>query len=239
MRFSPLAASASRLGVPAVCNSKRDERGTLSMKSRIGNWLPLLLAICFAAILWADVTLAADPDHEFTVTSSTFKDGATLPLSAIYADSSCTYNGAIGGDTSPELSWRNAPHGTRSFVVVSYDVTASFTHWGMYNIAGKANALPANAGVAGSSYGTQVANDFGDQSYDGPCPPMTLTPYVHQYVFTVYALDTTLPTLPTHGDFSPGAEALYHALLRAGRQDHILASASITGYYASTAPPGN
>jgi Raf kinase inhibitor-like YbhB/YbcL family protein len=211
------------------------------MKSRIPTWLPLLLTFCLAAILWADVTLAADPghDHDFTVTSSTFKNGATLPLSAIYANSGCTYNGAIGGDVSPELSWSNAPRGTRSFVVVLYDVTASFTHWGMYNIAGKVNSLPENAGAAGSTYGTQVANDFGDLSYDGPCPPMTETPYVHRYVFTVYALDAPLPTLPTRGDFSPGAEALYHALLKAGREDHILASASITSYYASTAPPGN
>lgn len=211
------------------------------MKPRVGSWLPLLLMFCLAAILWTNVALAADPghDHDFTVTSSTFKDGATLPLSTIYADSSCTYNGAIGGDMSPELSWRNAPRNTRSFVVVLYDVTASFTHWGMYNVSAKTTSLPANAGIAGSSFGTQVANDFGDLSYDGPCPPMTLTPYVHQYVFTVYALDTTLPTIPTYGDFSPGAEALYPALLRAGREGHILASASITSYYASTAPAGN
>jgi Raf kinase inhibitor-like YbhB/YbcL family protein len=210
------------------------------MKSSIRSLglVPLLLTFCLAAVLSADATVAAGPDHDFTVSSSTFKDGATLPLSAIYADSGCTYNGAIGGDISPELSWKNAPRGTRTFVVVTYDVTASFTHWGMYNISGTAQGLPANAGVAGSSYGQQVANDFGDLSYDGPCPPMTLTPYVHQYVFTVYALDTALPTLPTYGDFSPGAEALYHALLKAGREDHILETASITAYYASTAPPG-
>ncbi|HEX5421998.1 MAG TPA: YbhB/YbcL family Raf kinase inhibitor-like protein [Candidatus Acidoferrales bacterium] len=211
------------------------------MKLRINSWLPLLFVFCLAAILWTKVAVAGDygHDHEFTVTSSTFKGGATLPLSTIYADSGCTYNGAIGGDVSPELSWRNAPRGTRSFVVVLYDVTASFTHWGMYDISGNVNRLPANAGAAGSSYGKQVSNDFGDLSYDGPCPPMTLTPYVHQYVFTVYALNAPLPTIPTYGDFSPGAEALYHALIRAGREDHILASASITGEYASTAPPGN
>lgn len=100
--------------------------------------------------------------------------------------------------------------------------------------------------MAGSTYGTEVNNDFlfGDLSYDGPCPPgAPYTPAAHEYAFTVYALDTTLPTLPTYGNppynFPPGAEALYHALLKAGREDHILASASITGYYASTAPPGN
>jgi Raf kinase inhibitor-like YbhB/YbcL family protein len=209
------------------------------MKSRTANWLPVLLTLCLTTVVWAGVTLASDQDRDFSVSSSTFSAGATLPLSTIYADSSCTYNGSVGGDMSPELSWKNAPRGTRSFVVVLYDVTASFTHWGIYDISGNVNRLPQNAGIAGSSYGTQVANDFGDLSYDGPCPPMTYTPYIHQYVFTVYALDTTLPNLPTYGDFSPGAEALYHALLKAGREQHILASASITSYYASTAAPGD
>ena len=101
----------------------------------------------------------------------------------------------------------------------------------MYNISGEASGLPQNAGVVGSNYGLQVSNDFGDLSYDGPCPPPQFNPVVHQYVFTVYALDIKLPTLPTFGDFPPGAEALYHALLAAGRGGHILKSASITGHF--------
>ena len=28
--------------------------------------------------------------------------------------------------------------------------------------------------------------------YEGPCPPNNYTPYVHDYVITVYALDTCL-----------------------------------------------
>src|SRR6516162_4977228 len=75
-----------------------------------------------------------------------------------------------------------------AFIVVMYDVTASFTHWGMYNIASTTTSLPQNAGVVGSTYGTQIYNDFGDPSYDGPCPPTTMTPLSHQYVVTVYAL---------------------------------------------------
>jgi len=55
-------------------------------------------------------------------------------------------------------------------VVILYDVTASFTHWGMYNIASHVDTLPMNAGVSGSAYGTEVINDFGNAQYDGPCP---------------------------------------------------------------------
>ena len=108
---------------------------------------------------------------------------------------------------------------------------ASFTHRAMYNIAPTTTELPENAGVAGSTYGAQVANDFGDLSYDGPCPPPQYTPKVHHYVFTVYALDVELPTLPSFGAFPPGAEGLYHALIRAGRYGHILATASIDGFF--------
>jgi len=56
----------------------------------------------------------------------------------------------------------------------------------------------------------------------------------HHYVFTVYALDVTLPTLPSFGDFPPGAEALYHALIDAGKCGDILETASIDGFF-----PGN
>jgi len=186
-----------------------------------------------------------DDDH-FRLTSSTFQNKGTLPLSTIFNSPSssnptlnaCTVDGRAGGDESPQLSWTGAPQGTRSFVVILYDRTASFTHWGMYDISPKTTSLPANAGVASSTFGTQVANDFGDLSYDGPCPPTTLTPLVHEYIFTVYALDERLPALPTFGNFTPGSEALYHALIEAGKHGHILDQASLTGFYSAAAPPG-
>ena len=169
--------------------------------------------------------------HRFQVTSTTFSDGGTLPLSTVF-NQCMPYPG--GGNRSPELSWTNAPRHTRSFVVVSYDVTASFTHWGMYNIARTTTELPENAGIAGSTFGLQVHNDFGrtNLEYDGPCPPPQLNPPVHQYVFTVYALDTAV-ALPSFPDFPPGAEALFQALIRAGMRGHILARASISGFFPS------
>jgi len=171
--------------------------------------------------------------HRFRVTSTTFSDGGTLPLSMVF--NQCTpYPG--GGNMSPELSWTNAPRDTRSFVVVCYDVTASFTHWGMYNIAPTTTELPENAGIAGSRFGLQAHNDFGRNNleYDGPCPPPQLNPPVHHYVFTVYALDIGALALPSFPDFPPGAEALFQALIQAGRREHILASASISGFFPSS-----
>ena len=175
----------------------------------------------------------------FRLLSFQFKNDGTLPISTIFNNPSngvntCSIDGSPGGNRSPELHWRNAPPRTRTFVVVDYDVTAAFTHWGMYNIPPTTHALPENAGVAGSSFGSQVFNDFflGEQ-YDGPCPPNGVQPFAHRYVFTVYALDVEL-TLPGSPNFPPASETLYHALIEAGREGHILGSASLTGLYSST-----
>ena len=129
-----------------------------------------------------------------------------------------------------------APWGTRSFVVAIFDVTASFTHWGMYNISAATDSLPAGAGAAGSAYGDQVYNDFLDQSYDGPCPPIGVQPYSHRYVLTVYALDEELQLAPSV-NFPPYAETLWYALLEATEHGHVLARASITGFYSATPSP--
>jgi Raf kinase inhibitor-like YbhB/YbcL family protein len=177
-------------------------------------------------------------ENEFRVSSQTFKNDKILPISTIHNIVAnnvnvCSVDGAPGGNESPELSWTGAPRNTRSFAVVAFDVTASFTHWGMYNIPGSVPGLPENAGVAGSSYGTQVYNDFFiAPEYDGPCPPNSLTPYVHRYVFTVYALDVELHSLGS-ANFPANAETLYQALIKAEHEHHILATAHITGLYST------
>lgn len=157
----------------------------------------------------------------------------------VNGQNSCTASGAAGQDRSPELSWNGAPWGTRSFVVVLYDTTAAFTHWGMYNIAGNINQLPQNAGVANSAYGSQIENDFLlGQQYDGPCPPAGYAPEIHHYVFTVYALSTTL-NLPGSANFPANGEALYQALIEAGERGQILAQASLTALYSATPGTGH
>jgi Raf kinase inhibitor-like YbhB/YbcL family protein len=204
---------------------------------------PLTLVALFVAIpqLTAQAGQWGNPEGQFQLSSSTFENNTTLPLSTlsnipVNGVNGCSVDGSPGGNQSPELSWSHAQPGTRSFVVVAYDVTAAFTHWGMYNISHKATGLPENAGVNGSKYGTQVVNDFFiGAEYDGPCPPANVSPFVHHYVFTVYALDIEL-TLPSSANFPATAETLYQALIEAGRRGHILESASITGLYSTTPP---
>lgn len=198
----------------------------------------LTVAAAFALIA-APVRLAAQDPGTFQVTSTTFHRDSFLPLSMIdnipgNGVNTCSINGAPGGDQSPELSWTQPSPGTRSFVVVLFDVTASFTHWGMYNISGSARGLPQNAGVPNSQFGQEILNDFeAGQEYDGPCPPANIAPFVHTYVFTVYALDEEL-TLPSSANFPANAETLYQALIKAGSEGHVLDKASIAGFYSTT-----
>ena len=138
-----------------------------------------------------------DHHDRFRVTSATFENDSTLPISVINnitippgfpnaGSNGCSIDGAPGGNESPELSWTDAPRSTRSFAVVAFDETANFTHWGMYNIPADTTELPQNAGVAGSTLGEQVLNDSSNGAeYYGPCPPPNYPPNVHHYVFTV------------------------------------------------------
>jgi Raf kinase inhibitor-like YbhB/YbcL family protein len=207
------------------------------MKIRPGSLMLLLFSLSLSALAQVDTRIAAS--NGFQLSSTTFSNDTTLPLSMINnitvnGSNSCSIDGSAGGNQSPEMSWSNAPRTATSFVVVLYDDTAAFTHWGMYNISATATGLPENAGVAGSSYGSQIFNDFFvGAEYDGPCPPANVRPDVHHYFVTVYALNTTLK-LPSSPNFPASAESLYQALIKAGKAGHILASSNIVGLYSTT-----
>jgi Raf kinase inhibitor-like YbhB/YbcL family protein len=194
--------------------------------------------LTFSALSISLSGVAGAGDSDFKIHSDTFLNGTTLPISMVdqfplNGVNTCTADGSAGGNTSPQLSWENAPRDTRSFAVVMYDVTASFTHWGIYNIAGNKNGLSAGAGVPGSNYGEQVPNDFGSTGYEGPCPPPGVVPYAHHYVITVYALDQELK-LAVFANFPQNPDTLFNAIALAGAEGHVLARASIGGYFSAT-----
>lgn len=191
----------------------------------------LFLSTAFArSVARADQQEDRGRDHAFRISSTTFTNAGTLPLSMAEGPTLCGLV-ADGGNQSPQLSWENPPRGTRSFVVTMFDPTAAFTHWGMYNISRETKELPENAGVAGSTFGQQVFNDyFVGERYDGPCPPNNITPLNHEYLITVYALDDDINPVSTPPNFGggPTAETLYRAMF-----GHILGSASIHGFFSS------
>ncbi|PLK43613.1 YbhB/YbcL family Raf kinase inhibitor-like protein [Emticicia sp. TH156] len=105
--------------------------------------------------------------------------------------------GCGGKNSSPQLSWSDAPKGTKSFAVTIYDKDAptgsGFWHWVIFNIPADVTELKANAGDVRKAIAPkgaiQCINDYGEVGYAGPCPPPGGP---HQYLITVYALKTKL-----------------------------------------------
>ncbi|HZC27511.1 MAG TPA: YbhB/YbcL family Raf kinase inhibitor-like protein, partial [Actinopolymorphaceae bacterium] len=87
--------------------------------------------------------------------------------------------------TSPPLSWRGAPDGTKAYAVNMIDTDADdFVHWGVLNLAAGVHRLAAGQRSAGAGV-IVVRNGFGDTGYGAPCPPSGSP---HHYVVTVWAL---------------------------------------------------
>jgi Raf kinase inhibitor-like YbhB/YbcL family protein len=166
----------------------------------------------------------------FTVTSTSIKDGARIPVRFAAGDpkrpcrpGSTEICPCPGQNVSPNLRWSNAPEGTKSFAILMYDIDglsgAGVSHWVAYNIAPNVTELAEGDGTAGRKF-TGGKGTRGEANYLGPCPPRGDGP--HHYSFTVIALDLE-PKLP------PGLtrEAFLEAV-----KGHQLAASSIGGLFA-------
>jgi hypothetical protein len=120
---------------------------------------------------------------------------AFAPDGAIPAVHTCE-----GKDISPALAWKDAPAGTKSFVLIVDDPDApdpaaprmTWVHWVLYNIPATASGLAEGVAPSALPSGTREGlNDWGRTGYGGPCPPIGR----HRYFHKLYALDTVLPDL--------------------------------------------
>lgn len=124
----------------------------------------------------------------FAVTSASFKAGATVNTAQVFNQDDCK-----GGNRSPQLTWHDAPPGTRSFAVTMFDQDApgrGWWHWAVAGIPATVSSLPENASSSGflTKVGAvEARNDFDTDGYGGPCPPPGKP---HRYIVTVYALST-------------------------------------------------
>ncbi len=157
----------------------------------------------------------------FSLTSTTVGGQATMEQ--VFNGFGCT-----GKNISPQLSWRNAPEGTKSFAITLYDPDAptgsGWWHWVVFDIPAGTTGIPAGAGtpdMPGMPAGAvQSVTDFGQTGYGGPCPPVGHGP--HQYIVTVYALKTDKLGL----DAKAGAPMVGFNL-----NQQMLAKASLVFYY--------
>ena len=132
--------------------------------------------------------------------------------------------GCSGENISPELSWKDAPKGTKSFAITVYDPDAptgsGWWHWVVFDISKDKFTLPSGFGNSESKDVIQSMTDFGKTGFGGACPPVA--DKAHAYIFTVHALD--VETLALDKNSNPALVGYY---LNA----HSLAKASLISYY--------
>ncbi len=161
--------------------------------------------------------------------ASVFAEGFTLHSSDVHGQLSMAqvYNGfgCSGKNISPQLSWRHAPQGTKSFAVTAYDPDAptgsGWWHWLVFNIPENIDYLKTGASQKTMPEGSvESMTSFGKPGYGGACPPKGDRP--HRYVFTVYALDIRM----IHQPASAQSELIGFLLNR-----HAIAKTSLIAYY--------
>jgi Raf kinase inhibitor-like YbhB/YbcL family protein len=130
-----------------------------------------------------------------------------------------------GEDISPPLAWAGTPEGTRTFALIVDDPDAPdpakpqrvYVHWVVCNIPSTTTKFAENAAKRGLPPGAeQGSNDWGKQTYGGPCPPIGR----HRYFFKLYALDTQLSLK------NPNKAQLEKAM-----EGHVIGQAEIVGTY--------
>jgi len=138
------------------------------------------------------------------ISSPAFENNALIPIKF-----TCQ-----GQDINPELLIEGVPSGAKSLALIMDDPDApmgTWVHWVVYNIK------PVSRIEENSIPGKQCINNFGRESYGGPCPPSG----THRYFFKIYSLDTEL-NLPKNA--TKGA-------LEQAMRGHILDQTELVGLY--------
>jgi Raf kinase inhibitor-like YbhB/YbcL family protein len=175
--------------------------------------LILAVLVLFSSALFAQNT--------FTLSSNSLGGEATI-------NEEFNGFGCTGKNESPQLSWENAPAGTKSFAITMYDPDAptgsGWWHWVVFDIPSNISELPSSAGNVNLGLAPEGAiqsvTDYGSNGYGGPCPPEGHG--IHQYVITVHALKTD--KLGLDQSTNPAVVGFY-------LWNNTLAKASIVTYY--------
>ncbi|MCT7567525.1 YbhB/YbcL family Raf kinase inhibitor-like protein [Aliarcobacter butzleri] len=132
--------------------------------------------------------------------------------------------GCSGENISPQLSWENAPKGTKSFAITVYDPDAptgsGWWHWVVFDIPSNKTTLASGFGNSNSKEAIQSITDYGKTGFGGACPPVG--DKAHRYIFTVHALD--IETLGLDKNTNAATVGYYI-------NSHTIAKASIISYY--------
>jgi Raf kinase inhibitor-like YbhB/YbcL family protein len=179
-----------------------------------------------AGIFLLALTSMASAQGVFTLTSTTFKDGQLMPRKVSNVNPQNA--NCVGENVSPQLSWSNAPEGTKSFAILMEDPeargAAGVHHWVAYGIPPTVMSFaegevskPSDKYVGGKS--TQ-----GVGNYSGPC---TGPGAPHHYTFVLIATDFDPKELP------PGLtrEEFLAKLVPQGGMSHAKGTTGLVGLF--------
>lgn len=159
--------------------------------------------------------ISAEP--VFYLESSAFNHGEPIP----------DLHTPSGQDVSPNLTWANAPRGTKSFVLVMDDPDApggTYTHWVVYDIPAWVEMLSQDSGAAGAANlppdASHATNSAQTPHYQGPDPPMGET---HHYYFKLYAVGIPFLNISFNS----------HAQIMSAISGSILGKAELMGTWAN------
>ncbi|RNC78708.1 YbhB/YbcL family Raf kinase inhibitor-like protein [Piscirickettsia salmonis] len=137
-------------------------------------------------ILYTAPLLAAISLNSFAMqlTSQDIQEGSRITKPFVFNGFGCN-----GSNFSPQLSWRDAPKGTKSFALTVRDPDAptesGFWHWVVIDIPATTHSI-ASSELKKVNGAKEMLNDYGIKGYGGPCPPKGHG--MHRYQFTVWAL---------------------------------------------------
>jgi len=154
------------------------------------------------------------------MTITAFADGSEIPTKYTQA----------GNQTSPAITWTNAPAGTMSFLLHMHDLDVSRNHttddqlhWLVWNIPGTATGLPENIPMGAQLQNGAYQISASGQVYRGPGAPATGPR--HHYCFELFALDTAVTV-------QPGTDAFEtRTMVMKAIQGHILGKAAYMGLF--------
>jgi Raf kinase inhibitor-like YbhB/YbcL family protein len=191
----------------------------MSVKRYLASFL-LGGGVILATWCTAQVASAAEP---FVLTSSAFKDGATIP--AKHGGNLKSNQNCIGDNVSPPFSWANPPDGTKSFAILMADPEGrsglGVVQWVAYGIpASTTGFAEGDASQPSDKYVSGKSTVGLPPYYLGPCAPRGAP---HHYVFTLIATDLEPQALP------PG---LTRDELLAALAGHSKGATGLVGLYA-------
>jgi Raf kinase inhibitor-like YbhB/YbcL family protein len=155
--------------------------------------------------------------EKMEIISSAFKEKGKIPIQYVMP-------GAGGKNISLPLAWKNAPAGTKSFVLSVVDphpVAQNWVHWLVINIPKEITSIEEGASRKKMPRGSnELKNSFGEIGYGGPQPPKGTGD--HPYVVTLYALNVETLELGVSSSLATFKKAI---------EGKVIESASVTGMY--------